>query len=370
MCDHLAPPDLPGGIVGTIMTGFSAAYCHAFCWRIVGGLLFLLALTLNAGAQINDDAVHILPRGVSKHEKALPLPADPALLLRTRPLQKDVDLVLVPVTVTNPDNRPVNDLPAQAFSVSEDGVQQQVQYFTHEDSPISIGLILDLSGSMKNKVEYVREALKRFLENANIEDDYCAVLVGSRPELLATSADPLDKLSERLADIQPGGSTSLFDAIYLGVSRMRHAHYQRRALLIISDGADNSSRYTLKEIRNVVAESDVMVYAIGIFDNVALPLFKTMEERMGRKWLDEITDAGGGRDLPADKRNKIPEIAAQISRELRSQYVLGYRPTRMERDGKWRKITVRLDPSAQAAHLHAQYKKGYYAPNLTYAQAQ
>jgi Ca-activated chloride channel family protein len=287
---------------------------------------------------------------------------------KSRALQVDVNLVLVPVTVTDSKNRPLTDFSLQDFAVTEDGVRQSIQYFSKEDAPISIGLILDLSGSMRNKVEYERQAVTEFLSNANPQDDYFAILVSSRPELIATSEDSLDSLEDKLAAVTPKGGTSLFDAIYLGVSRLHAARYQRRALLIVSDGGDNSSRYTLKEIKTLLQESDVMAYAIGVFDDLPVPLLKTIEERCGRKWLDELTEISGGRDLPADTRKKIPLIAAAISRELRSQYVLGYRPSNAEHDGKWHRIKVAITPQATRAGVQLHFKKGYYASATTYAQ--
>ena len=154
--------------------------------------------------------------------------------------------------------------------------------------------------------------------------------------------------------------TSLYDSIYLGVNKLRTARYKRRAMVIISDGGDNRSRYTLKEIKSVLAESDVLTYSIGIFDDMPIPLFKTIEERLGRKWLDDVTRVSGGRDIPADDRRKIPEIAALISREMRTQYVLGYRPTDPNYDGKWRKISVKLAENPGQMRVH--FKEGYVAP--------
>ena len=154
--------------------------------------------------------------------------------------------------------------------------------------------------------------------------------------------------------------TALYDSIYLGVNKLRTAKYKRRAMVIISDGGDNRSRYNLKEIKSVLAESDVLTYSIGIFDDIPIPLFKTIEERLGRKWLDDVTRVSGGRDIPADDRKKIPEIAALISRELRSEYVLGYHPTDPSYDGKWRKITVKLAENPGQMHVH--FKQGYVAP--------
>lgn len=318
--------------------------------------LWNVAASPAAWAQSGDE-VHIVP-GPGKSSAT-----SPDLKLSTRPLRADVDLVLVPVTVNDPMNRPVLTLNQQDFTVYDGPVQQQVRYFSREDAPISVALVLDCSASMKNKIEYEYQALQEFFNNANSEDEYFAVTVSDKPRLIATSSDSFGTLQGRLAASSAKGRTALFDAIYLAVSKLRTARYQRRALLIISDGGDNRSRYTRGEIKNVIEEADVLTYAIGIFDEEPIPLLKTLEERMGREWLSELTDASGGRTMAADDRRKVPEIAALVSRELRSQYILGYRPSNSLRDGKLHKITVKVTPASEAVRLQVHYREGYHAPS-------
>ena len=236
-----------------------------------------------------------------------------------------------------------------------------IRYFTKEDGPISVGLILDLSKSMTNKVDTERAAVEQFFQNANPDDDYFVIAVSSHPKLIATTTRSLRTIETELGLTVPDGNTALLDAIYLGVAQMQTARYKRHALLIISDGGDNSSRYKLREIKSIVQESDVSVYAIGLFDTA---LFKTFEEYMGKKWLSEITDASGGRTVTIDNLMRLPETAAAISWELRNQYVLGYKPSGLMADGQWRKIKVNVTPqekplAASGAHLQAYYRKGY-----------
>ncbi len=314
----------------------------------------LIAVLQRAAAQDADD-VHVLPR------QAAPATLDDPDL-KIRPMRVDVDLVLVPVTVTDSMNRPVLGLRQQDFTLYEGLAEQQVRYFSTEDTPISVGLVLDYSASMKNKIEYERQAVQEFFSNANAGDEYFAVTVSEKPRLIASASDSVGTLQERLSSSTPRGRTALLDAIYLAVAQLRSARYQRRALLIISDGGDNASRYTRSEIKSVIEEADALTYAIGIFDAEPIPLLKTFEERMGRDWLSELTDVSGGRAIAADNREKIPEIAAMVSRELRSQYVLGYRPSTLARDGKWRKIKVRVAQPSPSVRLQVNYKQGYRAP--------
>ncbi len=277
-------------------------------------------------------------------------------LRQTKPLRVDVDLVLVPVTVTDPMNRPVLELQKQDFKVYEDNELQQIQYFSAEEAPISVGLLLDMSKSMANKFVTERAAAEEFFKNANPQDDYFVITFADTPKLLTSSIQSIEDMQQILAADTPDGHTALLDAIYMAIAKMRNARYQRRALLIISDGGDNHSRYGLKEIRRLVEEANVEVYAVGMFDSA---LFRSFEEFMGKRWLGEITDVAGGETVAAAGLQKVPEIAATISRLMRTQYVLGYRPQSKDRDGKWRKIKVDVTPSPGSPRPQAHYKKGY-----------
>jgi Ca-activated chloride channel homolog len=276
-------------------------------------------------------------------------------------MRVDVNMVLVPVSVTDVMDRPVMNLRREDFALFQDDQQQKVEYFATEDVPISIGLLLDLSKSMTNKFEMERAAVTEFFKNANNQDDYFAIIFSDHPKLITASTQSIETIQSNLALLTPDGNTALFDAISDGADRMRLAQQRRKALLIISDGGDNHSRHRLKEIKRLVQDSDIEVYAIGVFD---IGPFKTVEEALGKKWLSQITDATGGRTITVDSRNKIPEAAATISREIRSRYVLGYRPA--EAHGSLRrKIRVQVASTSMKTAFHAYYKTGYVPPEAS-----
>lgn len=272
-------------------------------------------------------------------------------------IRSDVDIVLVPVTVTDEMNRPVLGLQKKDFAVFEGNQPQPISVFSQEDAPISIGVLLDLSKSMSNKLVTERAALEEFSKNANPGDDYFVVTFADQPQLLASNG-PLEEIAQDLAGRVPEGHTALLDAVYMAVAQMRSARYPRRALLVISDGGDNHSRYRLKEIRNLVEEANIEVYAIGIFEGM---FFRSFEETMGKRWLSEITDVTGGYTVPVSGLAKVPQTAAALSRQMRSQYVLGYRPQNPARDGKWRKLKVSVSSAPGSPKLQVHHKKGYYA---------
>ncbi len=309
------------------------------------------------------DQVHITPRAKPADEQRQPeqiQPADAPLeesSLHIRPFRVDVDLVLVPVSVIDPKNRPVLGLKKNDFRLFENEQPQDIQYFSAEDVPISVGVIMDLSKSMADKIEVAREALGQFFGTANPDDDYFVVTFADRPHLLADSTRSLSTIQARLADAQPQGHTALVDAVYLGLHHSRFARHKRRALLIISDGGDNHSRYRSNELEKLVQEADVEIYAIGIFGTV----FRTPEEWAGKRLLTRITEATGGHTITITNPRELPQAAEAISAEMRSQYVLGYRPDKGVQNTKWRRIKIRLNtPAAQA--LQVYWKRGYLLP--------
>jgi Ca-activated chloride channel homolog len=266
-------------------------------------------------------------------------------------IRTDVDLALVNVTVTDPYNRLVTGLEQDNFRVSEDGTEQEIVSFSSEDVPISIGVIFDFSGSMSNKVDKAREAALQFFKTANPQDEF----------FLVSFKNSVEDLQSRMMLTAPKGRTALLDAIYLGLSQMRGAHNAKRALLILSDGGDNHSRYNENDIKRLVKEADTQLYAIGLFDPLGYRN-RTMEELNGPSLLADITELTGGRVFAVEHLNDLPDIASKIGMELRNQYVLGYRPSNHTHDARWRKIKVKLRAPKGLPPLTVYAKTGYYAP--------
>ena len=320
--------------------------------------LFMLVLSVSAArAQSPVDDVHIKPRIEPTAPKASEL-MDPSLKTHTKPFKSEVDMVLIPVTITDPMNRLVTGLDKDNFTVFEGKEAQEIKTFSSEDAPVSLGVIFDMSGSMSSKIERAREAVVEFFKTANPQDEFFMVTFADKPEEVSDFTSSVEDIQGKLVYTVPKGRTALLDAIYLGISKMRQAKYTKKALLIISDGGDNHSRYTEGEIKSLVKEADVLIYAIGIYDHY----FPTEEERLGPALLSEVTELTGGRAFTIDNPNDLADVATKIGIELRNQYVLGYRPKNIARDGKWRKIKVKLLPPKGLPPLRVYAKTGYYAP--------
>lgn len=276
----------------------------------------------------------------------------------------DIDLVLVNVTVTDPYNRLVTGLSRDHFELFEDKEKQDILYFSNEDVPLSLGVVFDLSGSMGRggKLERAAKAAVEFFQTANPEDEFFVVQFSDNPRLLTRFTHDVEDVQNALFTIQAKGRTALLDAIYLSLSTMREASNARKAILIISDGGDNNSRYSTRDIMSAVREADVQVYSIGIFD----PVGSRSEPEIvwGPSLLNDIAETTGGRLFPIEvyNINQLPDVAAKISVELRNQYILGYRPSNKQRDGTWRKIKVKLNPPRGLPPLNTFARSGYYAP--------
>jgi len=322
------------------------------------------ALPSASSAQTTVNDVHVTPREVEKakpadtEEASNQTPLTPTLNSHMRPLRVAADLVLVPVTITDPMNRLVTGLDKENFELFEGSSKEEIKTFSSEDAPVSLGVIFDSSGSMSSKMDRAKDAVMEFFKTANPQDEFFMITFSDAPEVVSDFTNSVEEIQGKLVFTVPRRRTALLDAIYMGVSKMRQAKYSKKALLIISDGGDNHSRYTEGEIKALVKEADVMVYAIGIYDRY----FPTEEERLGPALLGEITELTGGRAFTVENPNDLADVATKIGVELRNQYVLGYKPTKIVRDGKWRKIKVKLLPPKGLPPLRVYARTGYYAP--------
>ena len=273
-----------------------------------------------------------------------------------------MELALVNVTVTDPYNRLVTGLEPENFRVFEDNVEQEIVSFSSEDVPISIGVILDLSGSMANKLGKAKQAALQFLKTANPQDEFFLVGFNEHAELLAPFTNNIEDLESRMLTVSAKGKTALLDAIFLGLTQMRNAANGKRALLIISDGGDNNSRYNEKDIKRLVREADTQLYSVGIFEPFEYRS-RTLEELNGPTLLNEMAELTGGRSFSVENLNELPDIATKIGAKLRNQYVVGYHPSHRAHDARWRKIKIKLRAPRGLPPLTAYAKTGYYAPS-------
>lgn len=300
-------------------------------------------------AEAADPAVAITPRERPRANKD----AEPLLRI-------DSSLVLIPVHVTNAIGASITGLPRESFHIYEDRVEQAISSFITEDAPVSVGFLFDTSGSMRTKVKKSAEAAAAFFRTANPEDEFFLIEFNDKARLMVPFTKDSEQVYQEIAHTRPFGRTTLMDAIHLALGQMKAARHARKAIVIISDGGDNWSRHSEREVRNALIESDVQLYAMGIFD-AELTEKQPAEERNGPKLLSELTELTGGRHYPVPNIEELPAISQRIGRELRSQYLLGYYSANEARDGKYRHVSVKLT-TANVRSLRTYYRRGYYAP--------
>lgn len=274
-------------------------------------------------------------------------------------LKVDVDLVLINATVTDPQNRYVTGLQGKHFDMFEDRIAQDIQYFSAEDVPLSLGIVFDVSGSMKSKLSIARDAAVAFLKTGSPEDEYFLAEFSGRPSIAQDFTTDIARLQNQLIFTPAKGMTALYDAVYLALEKVDEGSNPKKALLMITDGEDNRSRYTFGNVREFVKESDVQIYSIGIVDswNSELAMGRT-----GRALIEELSDVTGGRSFFPNSIYELEDITTKIAIELKNQYVIGYFSTNDRKDGKWRKVQVKVNPPRGLPRLTVRAKQGYYGP--------
>lgn len=306
-------------------------------WAIAGAVSALgwAAVLLGQGA-----GVAIQPR-----QKSAP-PEE----LRRPDLRVDASLVLIPVSVNDARGRPVAGLEAENFRIFDNKEPQTITSFSMEDEPVALGLVFDTSGSMRNSLAQARRAAALFVATANPGDQFLLVEFDSEPRMTVPLTEDLAHIRYELTFTRSRGSTAMLDAVYMAMHEIKKSPRQRKALILVSDGDDNNSRYSLGELRTVLQESDVLVYSVGMFGGDAA----------NPGLMRAIAEETGGRMFIAN--SGLPNIAAAISLDLRNRYVLGYVPTNRARDGLYHKVDVELLPPKGLPKLKAYWRRGYYAP--------
>ena len=331
-------------------------------FSLAAGLLLAVGLWAAEDKELAQKQSGPQPRVAIESRPAKPVPgAEPPVTDRRSNIRVDSTLVQINVTVTTPLNQVVTGMEKEHFRVFEEKAEQKIVSFTSEEAPLSVGLVFDISCSMGSKLAKSRQAAKEFFKSANPGDEFFLVQFNERPELVTPWTRNTEDIINRLAFTQAKGRTALLDGLYLAMNEMKKAHNPRKAVLVLSDGGDNSSRYTESEIKNLVREADVQVYAMGIFETIG-GRGRSPEEMSGPGMLTELAEQTGGRHFPIDNISELPDVAAKIGVELRSQYMIGYTPTNLNKDGKYRRVEVKLAQPRGLPPLRAYYRTGYYAP--------
>ncbi len=269
------------------------------------------------------------------------------------------DLVTLTLTVTDVYGRFVSGLKQDAFTIYDNGEKQDITFFSDADSPISIGIVFDVSGSMNSeKIAKARKALEKFVNMSHPSDEYFLIAFSNKANLLMDRTRDAEAVLSKLTLIKPKDDTALYDACYLGIERVTRGTHRKKALLIISDGQDNASRYNFGEVRRLMKESDVVTYAVGIVDVQDLTSRVGMQ---GQAFLDELTSVTGGRSFYPNSDVEMEEIFERIALELRHQYSIGYTPKDFELNGKWRKVKTKIKPPRGLPRLTVRGREGYYA---------
>jgi len=279
---------------------------------------------------------------------------------RDQTISVDVDLVLVNAAISDSKGRMVTGLQQENFRIWEDKVEQKVEYFSSEDTPMSIGLIFDATGSMADKISTARDAATSFLSVGNPDDEYFLVTFSQRATLVEPFTTDISRLQNHMLFTSAKGLTPLFDAVYLGLETLKRAKNKRKALLLITDGEDNHSRYSFADIKEFVKEQDVEIFVIGIVN----PSGELAPGQSGRATIEDLAQISDGEAFFPESVDQLEDICNKIGLELRNQYVLGYRSTNTAKDGRWRKVRLKINPPKGISSLSVHAKNGYYAESL------
>ncbi len=276
-----------------------------------------------------------------------------------------VEEVQLPISVLDKDGRPVNGLTKNDFAIFEDNVQQQIKVFKHEDIPLSLGLVIDNSGSMRNKRERVNSAALTFARESNPEDETFIVNFDDAAYLEQDFTGSIGDLIDALDNIDTRGETALYDAVYLSVDHVKAGKKDKRVLLLISDGEDNVSKYGLNKVIDTLRESKVTLYAIGLLEenDQRGGLFKKPPSKKAKEVLQKFAEITGGQAYFPKSLDEVEELVKDIAHEIRNHYTVSYTPSNRKLDGSWREIRVKVNPPKTTPKVTVHTKQGYFAPN-------
>jgi VWFA-related protein len=282
-------------------------------------------------------------------------------------LNVDVQLVQLPVSVVDKEGRLVDGLARDRFQVFEDGVQQQISLFKHEDIPLSVGLVIDNSGSMRNKRERVNSAALTFVRESNPDDETFIVTFDNDAYLEQDFTGSIDDLITALAHLETRGETALYDAVNLSVDHLRGGKRDKKAILLVSDGEDNSSKYSMGKVVEALRQSRVTLYAIGLLqeNDQYGGLLKTPSSKKAKEALKQFAETTGGQAYFPKSVDEVADLCKHIAHDLRSHYTIGYTPSNKKLDGSWRSVKVKVNPPANSKVATVRTKPGYYAPRAS-----
>jgi VWFA-related protein len=272
-------------------------------------------------------------------------------------LNVNVDLTEVHVNVTDENDHPIGNLKKENFRLFEDRAEQAITVFKHEDIPVSLGLVIDNSRSIEPRKQRLDAAALSFVRKGNPEDETFIVHFDDTVRLNRDFTDSIPLLEETLASMKPYGQTAIYDALILALDHMEKAKHTKRAILLITDGIDNSSKHSLSEALEATKRAHVAVYTVGL---LSLSGGQKAEDSLIR-----IAETSGGRAYFPNDVDEARIYMERVARDLREQYTLGYFSSSI-RNGRWRSVRVDVVPPVgypKNAKLNANYRRGYYGPS-------
>jgi Ca-activated chloride channel family protein len=316
-------------------------------------VLFAITFALLTGGSIRGSAQTKTERTKQAQSAQKPSRSSPAVQKPDDRLIVNADLISLNVAVTDNYGRFISGLDKSAFRIFDDNEPQEIEFFSDDDVPVSLAIVVDYSGSMGGGAIANSElALSRFMLTSHERDEYFVIGFNDRPQLLLEKTRDSQKVLDTMANVRTKGPTALFDALYLGIGKVQHAMHQKKAVLIISDGGENNSRYSFGQLQQLLKESDVIVYSV---------LIQGADALAGGPILQRVSSISGGKRFVAGGAAEMDDIFQRIALELRHQYSIGFRPTNFAANGKWHKLKIKVTPPRGIPRVSVRSREGYLA---------